>query len=94
MPRPTLTAALARLAELRAGRDGIAKERRRIVVRDDPDRQNRLRDLDAARVEVEAEIRAARSVVEVLRAGRAMAPADGKENPASNGLAEVPADPG
>ena len=63
MPRPSLTAALIRLAQLRTQRDGLAIERRRIVVRDEPDRAERLR----------AEIRRARSIVDVLRAGRTMA---------------------
>ena len=71
--RPSLTAALARLAELRAQRDGIAKERRRVVVTDGPDRQKLLLQLDAARLDVEAEIRPARGPVDALRAGRTMA---------------------
>jgi len=73
MPRPALTTALIRLAELRTQRDRLATERRRILVRDDPDRAEQLRELDATRLEVEAEIRQARSVVDALRVGRAMA---------------------
>ena len=71
MPRPSLTVAIARLAELRAQRDRLATARRCIVVRDDPDRARQLTDLDADRLTIELEIRRARGVVEVLRAGKA-----------------------
>ena len=73
MPRPSLTAALTRLAELRTQRDRLAMARRRIVVRDDPDRARQLADLDADRLTIELEIRRARGVVDVLKAGRTMA---------------------
>jgi hypothetical protein len=61
MSRPSLTAALARLAELRTRRGRRATKRRDIVVRDDSDRAKLLAELDVARFEVEAEMGAGRS---------------------------------
>jgi len=46
----SLTAALFRLVKQRAQRDGIAKERPRVVVTDGPDRRKLLQQLDAARL--------------------------------------------
>jgi len=45
------------------------------VVTDGPDRQHRLAGLDAERLEVEAEFRQARGVVDILHAGRELASA-------------------
>ena len=73
MAQPSLDAALTRLAELRRRRDCLAVERRRIVISDAPDRAGRLQYLDAERLEIEVEIRQARTVVDVLRTRRAMA---------------------
>ena len=67
MPRPSLISALARLSELRAQHDRLATERRRIEVRDEPDRAKQLAEGDAERLEVEAEIREALGMVVHLR---------------------------
>ena len=67
MSRPSLTAALAHLAELRTQRDALAKERRRGLIRDDPDPRHRFIELDAERLTVEAEIREALGLVVHLR---------------------------
>src|SRR5258706_13589203 len=72
MTRPSLTAALAHLAELRARRDRLAIARRRVVIGEAADRGRRLREIDVERLEVEVEIRQARSVVDVLRTRRVM----------------------
>src|SRR5437763_873906 len=75
MPRPSLTIALSHLAELRARRDRLTIERRRVVIGEAADRGRRLREIDAERLEVEVEIRQARGVADVLRTRRVMASA-------------------
>ena len=72
MPRPSLTAALARLAELRDLRQKLVITRLRLVAGADRDRAERLAEIEADRLAVEREIRRARSVVEFLRIGQPM----------------------
>jgi hypothetical protein len=69
MPRP-LTAALARLAELRDERKRRARDRFKVVAGDWPNRTDALRQVDAWRAEVDEEIRQTKALVAQLMAKR------------------------
>ena len=69
MPRPSLTAALARLAELRDERKRRARDRFKVVAGDWPNRTDALRQVDAWRAECDEEIRQTKLVARLI-AGR------------------------
>ena len=70
MPRPSLTAALARLAELRDERKRRARDRFKVVVGDFEDRAATIRQVDAWRAEVDEEIRRTKAEIARLMAKR------------------------
>src|SRR6266851_1419672 len=70
MPRPSLTTALARLADLRAERKRRARDRFKLVAGDHEDRAAWIRQVDAWRAEVDEEIRHTKALVARLIAKR------------------------
>jgi len=70
VPRPSLTATLARLAELRDERQRRARERLKVVAGDREDRAAWICQVDAWRAEVDEEFRQTKAEVARLQAER------------------------
>ena len=69
--RPTLASESSYLSHLLGERQGLARERQRMVIGDAVDRQEALEQVDAWRDQVDQEIRTTRAQTTRLRAGKA-----------------------